>query len=215
MENIVSVSRLMVEKYKLNVAVGFAILLITIWLISAKRVWDWTGQLLLLGAIALIIWSLLKKEKKPARLLEFFIKSLVVCYVATSIIWFIWLRIASPWYYAHLNLELLMNTLVFVVLPRSLLPVAVSVIIYGIFKIKLKPWEFLLTSWYVSMFVVFTVYDVWWSLFVQPYLPDFYYSSSAGWIALILGFVLLAFFIAGILTIIYVILKKPKEEPPP
>jgi len=205
----------MVEKYKLNLAVGFAILLITIWLIWARRVWDWTGNLLLLGAIVLIIWTLLVKEKKPAKLLEFFIKSLVASYVVTSIFWFILLGITAPWYFANLNLELLMNILVFSVFPLALLPTAVSVIIYGVFRIKLRAWEFFLSSWYVSVFAVFTIYQVWWSLFVRPHLPEFYYSSVAGAIALALGLVLLSFLIAGILTIVYVILKKPKSEPPP
>jgi len=205
----------MVEKYKLNLAVGLTILLITFWLIWARRVWDWTGQLLLLGAIALIIWTLLLREKKPAKLLEFFLKSLVVSYVATGIVWFVWMGFTSPRYYTYLNLDYLMNTLVLVVLPLSLFPAAISVLIYGRFRIKLKPWEFLLSSWYVSMFVIFTIYQVWWSLFVLPYLPEFYYSSIAGAIAFTLLLTLLAFLIAGILTIIYVILKRPKSEPPP
>jgi len=204
-----------VEKYKLNLAVGFTILLITIWLIGARRVWDWTGQLLLIGATVLIIWTLLLREKKPAPLLEFFIKSLVVFYAATSIIWFVWLGITAPLFYVYLNLEHLTNQLVLVVLPLSLFPVAISVIIYGIFRIKLKAWEIFLSSWYASMFVVFTAYDVWYSLYVEPYLPEFYYSSIAGAIVLTLGFVFLSFLIAGILTIIYATLKKPKIQPPP
>ncbi len=205
----------MVQKYKLNLAVGFTILIITIWLILAKKVWDWTGNLLLLGAIALIIKTLLTKEKKPAKLLEFCIKSLVVSYAVTSIFWFALLRITSPWYYAYLDLELLMNILLFNILPLALLPTSVSVIIYGVFRIKLKAWEFFLSSWYASIFVVFTVYQIWWTLYVQPYLPEFYYSSIAGAIVLAFGFVLLAFIIAGILTIVYVKLKKRKIETPP
>jgi len=205
----------MAEKYKLNLAVGLTILLITVWLIWARRVWDFVGQILLVAAIALITWTIMLKEKKHARLLEFFVKSLVVSSVATSIIWFLILAIASPWYFAYLNLQLLMNLLVFDVLPISLLPTAISVMIYGIFRIRLKAWEFLLSSWYVSVFVVFTAYQVWWTLFVRPYLPEFYYSSVAGAIALALGLVLLAFLIAGALTIAYDLVKRPKEEPPP
>lgn len=72
----------------------------------------------------------------------------------------------------------------------------------------MKHLEFFLSSWYVSMFVVFTIYEVWWSLYIRPYLPEFYYSSFAGWMALILGFVFLSFLIAGILTIVYTILKR-------
>jgi len=198
----------MVEKYKLNLAVGFTILLITIWLIWARRVWDWTGQLLLLVAIVLIIRTLLLREKKPAKLLEFFVKSLVIFYVATCIIWFVWMGLTSPRYYAYLDLEYLMNTLVLVVLPLSLFPVAISIIIYGIFRILLKPWEIFLSSWYASMFVVFTIYQV----SSEPASP---YSSIAGAIGAVLGQVFQSFIIAGILTLVYVTLKKPKIEPPP
>ena len=198
----------MVEKYKLNLIVAFTILLITIWLIWARRVWDWTGYLLLLGSILLIMDTLIKKEKKPAKLLEFFIKSLVVCYVAVSIIWFIQLSITSPQIYAYLDLELLMNILIFNILPLSLFPVAVSVIIYGIFRTKLKPWEILLSSWYASVFVVFNIYSIWYSIYVLPYLPEFYYSSIAGAIAIWMGLVFLSFLISGILTGVYLVLKK-------
>ncbi len=198
----------MVEKYKLNLIVAFTILLITIWLIWARRVWDWTGYLLLLGAILLIMDTLIKKEKKPAKLLEFFIKSLVVCYVAVSIIWFIWLSTTSPQIYAYLDLELLMNMLIFNILPLSLFPVAISVIIYGIFRTKLKPWEIFLSSWYASMFVVFNIYSVWYSIYVRPYLPEFYYSSIAGAIAIWIGLVFLSFLITSIFTTVYLVLNK-------
>jgi len=197
-----------VEKYKLNLIVSFTILLITIWLILARRVWDWTGYLLLLGAILLIMDTLVKKEKKPAKLLEFFIKSFVVCYVAASIIWFIWLSITSPQTYAYLDLELLINMLIFNILPLSLFPVAISVIIYGIFRTKLKLWEIFLSSWYASMFLVFNIYSVWYSIYVRPYLPEFYYSSIAGAIAIVFGLVFLSFLITGILTTVYLVLKK-------
>lgn len=202
----------MVEKYKLDLAVGFIVLLITIWLIWGRRVWDWTGQLLLPFAIFLIIKALLQRERKPAKLLEFFVKSLVVFYIATSVIWFVWQGITSPTYFTYLNLESLMNTLVLVVLPLSLFPVAIAIIIYGICRIRLKPLEIFLSTWYVSMYVVFIVYGVWWSLYVRPHQPEFYYSSIAGAIALALGLIFLSFLIAGILTIIYVTLKRQKNE---
>ncbi len=197
----------MVEKYKLNFIVALTILLITIWLIRARVVGDFVGNLLSGGAIALIIWTLLKKEKKPAKLLEFFVKSLLICYVATSIVLFVWLG------YAYLRLDEIIRTLVTVVLPLSLFPVAISVIIYGIFRIKLTAGEFFLSSWYVSMFIVFVGYYWWWyPLYVEPYVPEFYYSSFAGWMMFIMCLVFLAFLIAGILTIVYVILKKQKMK---
>jgi len=205
----------MKEKYKLNLAVGFAILLITIWLIVTKRLWDWTGQLFLIVAAVIIIRALLLREKKPARLLEFFVKSLIVSYMATCVIWLVLLGLTSPWFYAYLNLESLMNVLIFEVLPLSLLPVAISIMIYGIFKIRLKSWEFFLSSWYMSVFLVFTIYQIWWSLFVRPHLSEFYYSSIAGAIGFALGLVFLSFLIAGVFTFFYVLLKEPKSEPPP
>ena len=214
LEGIIGLGEAMVEKFKLQLVLGFSILLVTVWLIWAHRVWDWTGNLLLLGAIVLIMWALLTREKKPARLLEFFIKSLTVSYAITSIIWFLNLTVTSPWYYSYVNTELLMNILVFDILPLALLPVAISVIIYGIFRIRLRAWEMFLSSWYVSVFIVFFVYGVWWYLYVEPNLPEFYYSSIAGAIALALGLVFLSFIIAGILTIIYVVLKRQKIEEP-
>lgn len=204
----------MVEKYKLNLAIAFTILLITIWLTWTGRVWEWVGQLLLVGAIVLIIWTMVLREKRPAKLLEFFVKSLIVSYVATIIIWFVWLRITSPQFYAYLDLEYLMNELILVVLPLSLLPVAVSVIVYGTFRTKLKPWEIFLPTWYASIFAVFIIYNVWWSLCVRPYLPEFYYSSFAGWMASVLGLVFLSFLVAIILTIVYVVLRKQKTAEP-
>ena len=190
----------------MNLIVALTILLITIGSIRAGMVWDFVGTLLSVGAIAFIIWSLLKKEKKPAKLLEFFVKSLLICYVATSIILFVWSG------YAYLSLDEIIKTLVTVVLPLSLFPVAISVIIYGVFRIKLRAWEFFLSSWYVSMFIVFVGYYGWWyPLYVEPYLPEFYYSSFAAGMAFILFLLVpLAFLIAGILTIVYVILKKQK-----
>jgi len=204
----------MVEKYKLNLAVGFTILLITIWLISTKKVWDWTGNLLLLGSIALIMWTLLLREKKQAKLLEFFIKSLVVSYAATGIIWFVWLHISSPSYYAYLDLELFMNQLI-IVLLLSLFPVAFAVIIYGIFRIKLKPWEIFLSSWYASFALIIIASSIWSALQPRPPPGEFYYSSIAGAMGFALGLVFLSLLMAGFFTIVYVTLKKPKIEPPP
>jgi len=204
-----------VAKYKLNLAVGFTILFITIWLISARRVWDWVGQLMLTGAVVLIAWTVVWREKKPAKLLEFFIKSLVVSYVATSMFWFGMLAIVSPSYFAYLNGELLMSILIFTVLPLALLPVAVAVLIYGKFRVRLKTWEFFLSIWYVTVFAVFNGYQLWWSLFIRPNLPDFYYSSVAGAIALAILLMFLAFFIAGGVTVVYAILGQPQTEPPP
>ena len=71
----------MVEKFKLQLILGFSILLVTVWLIWAHRVWEWMGNLLLLGATVLIVRALLMRERKPAKLLEFFVRSLIVSYL--------------------------------------------------------------------------------------------------------------------------------------
>ena len=42
----------------------------------------------------------------------------------------------------------------------------------------------------------------------MPYLPKFYYSSIAGAIAIVFGLVFLSFLITGILTTVYLVLKK-------
>ena len=64
------------------------------------------------------------------------------------------------------------------------------------------------------MFIVFVgYYWWWWPLYVEPYLPEFSYSAPGAWIASMLFLLLpLAFLIAGILTIVYVILEK-NEDP--
>jgi hypothetical protein len=80
--------------------------------------------------------------------------------------------------------------------------------------IRLRAWEFFLLSWFVAMFVVFVgYYWWWWPLYVEPYLPEFSYSAPGAGIAFMLFLLLpLAFLIAGILTIVYVILKKQKMK---
>ena len=143
----------MVEKYKLKLAVGCLILLITIWLIRLclfLNIDIIIGQLLLPFAIVLILRTLWSREKKPAiekelgsKFLGFFIKSLIVSFLAVFVGYYWW----------------------------------------------------------------------WYPLYVEPYLPEFYYSSFAAGMAFILFLLVpLAFLIAGILTIVYVILKKQKMK---
>jgi len=186
------------------------ILLITIGFIWTARIWDSVGQLLSACAIALVIWTLLKKEK-PTTLLEFSVKSLIISYATTSITWFVTFGTVSPYYYTYIGLWGLVYTLTYIILLRSLLPVAVSIVIFGTFRTKLKPWEILLSSWYVSIFAVFAAYSLWWTLFVQPTLHDFY-SSGAGALARDMLLALLAFFFAASFTAIYLILKGSNEE---
>jgi hypothetical protein len=207
----------MVEKYKLNLIVAFTILLVTIWLIWAWRVWDWTGYLLLLGPILLIMDALFKKEKKPTKLLEFTVKSLVVCYVATSIIWFIWLHFTSPQIYTTLDSEYFMNILVLNVLPLSLFPTAISVIIYGIFRVKLRVWEVFLSSWYASIFVFISYFYFVWRTYQQTSYSEYTGPIHAGALSdITLGFFIfqLSFFPALIYTIIYTKYKKSQIQKP-
>lgn len=183
----------MMEKFRLNLLVAFIILLTIIALITARVVSDWVGLPLLYAAGAVAFTSLLIREKKPVRLLEFFAKSLVVSYVVTVVIWFVWVFTTSPSFslavYNNLNPVSLVNELILFVFPLSLLPVAVSVIIYGIFRIKLRVWEIFLSTWYVSIFVAY-----------------------AGGISEFLWRMLLTLLIASILSVVYAVFKRRAIE---
>ena len=187
----------MIEKYKLKLAVGFLILLITIWLIRLYLFLNIDiiiGQLLLPFAIVLILRTLWSREKKPAKLSKFFIKSFVVSAVAVFIEYYIW------------------RGTLFAIVP----------ILGTLWLIEKKPaiekkqgskfLGFFIKSLIVSFLAVFAgYYWWWWPFYVEPYLPEFSYSAPGAGIAFILFLLLpLAFLIAGILTIVYVILKKQK-----
>jgi hypothetical protein len=156
---------------------------------------------------------LLRDETKTANLVVFFIRSFFISYVLTSIIWFVSLEVMAPPYFAYSGSWFFIYSLIYVILPRSLLPVAISAIVYGIVKTKLKPWGILLSTWCVSVFVVFAAYDIWWSLFVQPNI-NHSYSSGAGAIVLGMLLVFLAFFIACVLSVFYLVIRKPDEKLP-
>jgi hypothetical protein len=100
----------------------------------------------------------------------------------------------------------------FIVFPLSALSVAILVVAYGVFKARLWGWLVFLSSWYVLVFVVFAGYDVWWFVFVRPYLRPPYYFSGAGAIALDMFRVGLAFLIAGIFSIGYLGLDRRKKS---
>jgi len=189
----------MMEKYRLNLLVAFIILLAIIGLIMAKVVSDWVGLPLLYAVGAVAFTSLLIREKKIARLSRFFVKSLVISYVVTVVFWFVWVFTTSASFslavYNYLNPVSLVSELIFSVFSLSLLAVAVSVIIYGIFRIRLRVWEIFLSSWYVSIFVAYAVgvSDLLWQ-------------------------VLLALLVAGILSVVYVFrrgreINEPKPMP--
>lgn len=137
------------------------------------------------------------KTEAPS-LLRFFVVTLTLFLIVTGIAYFIWLKATMPAYFS-LVLELERGLILFVI-PISLLLEAISVIIYGIFKIELKIWQIFLSSSYVSLVAV-------WIL--MPHTIASRYSSFAGALNEPLEALILSLFTAGILTIIYAKLKKP------
>lgn len=199
----------MVGEYELNWTAILAFILITIWLVFPRITWMFTSQLLLEVGIALFIWVRLEKK---ARLLQFFVKSFAISYLANCIVFFAF-SVFSLWIFYRPSIMGLIDLLIFNVLPLSLLPVAITVIIYGLFVERLKLWEIFFPSWYVSLFVVLTIYEIWLFYFVKPYLPEFYYSSFAARLAYILSVLLpTSFLYAVIFTIAYVKLRKQNER---
>lgn len=201
----------MPDRRTLNLIIAVTILIITIWLTWATRTWDSAGQLLQAFAIALVTWTLLEKQEKPATLLEFAVESLAISFAATTATWFTSLGLLLPLYFTLLGTWGITSTLTYILLPRSLLSVAVSIIIYGTFKTKLKPWQILLTTWYTSIYAVSAAYTIWWAIFIQPYLQHIY-TSGAGAIALDMLLAVLALIPATIFSIIYLTLKRTREE---
>ena len=147
-------------------------------------------------------------RERTSKPFAFFFNGFLVSFMLTSVIWFVTLGIAARAFSFSLGPLLFMYSLAYVVLPRALLPVAISAIVYGITKAKLKPWEILLSTWYFSISAVRAAYDAWWLIFVQPYLHDFY-SSGAGAIALDIFLTFLAFLIACVFSFAYLVIKKP------
>jgi len=142
-------------------------------------------------------------KTEPPRLLLFFVVTFALFSIVTGIAYFIWLNIAMPTYFSLL-LELERGMILFVI-PTSLLFEAISIIIYGIFRRELKPWQIFLSSFYVSVFAV-------WIL--MPHTLASRYSSFAGALNEPLAALILSLFIAGMVTIIYARLKKPQEGRP-
>ena len=103
-------------------------------------------------AVSIIIMVLLKEG--TSKLVAFFIKGFLVSYVLVSIIWFVTLVITAGYFSFSLGLMLLIYSLAYVILPRALLPVAISAVVCSITNARLRPWEILLSTWYVSIFAV-------------------------------------------------------------
>jgi hypothetical protein len=99
----------------------------------------------------------------------------------------------------------------------SLLLAAIFIIIYGIIKIKLKPWEIFLSSWYVSMFAILLVYAAWLITHPSP-APKNYYPGYTSFpspaLALLLALPFYSVIPAAICTIVYTKYKKPQIQKP-
>jgi len=203
------------ERNKLNLAITLLALLGIAGLVWAQNVSILHVLPLLVFAMVTVKWTL-RDKTKPARLLGFFVKTYTLFLIATGIAYFIvWLGIVAPQTYVVYPVNAIVEIGMVFIFPISLLLGAISIVIYGIFRIKLKPWEIFLSSWYASIFVsIFAVFAIW-----MPRTPASPYSSIAGAIGVVLNLVflslLIAGIVAGILTIVYVILKEPTEEPPP
>jgi hypothetical protein len=159
----------------------------------------------------------LRKKAEPVRLLGFFVKTFALFFTIASVAYFIvWLGITAPHYYSVYPVHAIVETGMVFILPISFLLEAISIIIYGMYKIKLKAWEIFLSSWYVSVFVILIVYYVWWSIQWTPPPEEIYpiqpSASLYAGIALIYTVLLLTFFPAAICTILYIKYKKPQTQ---
>ena len=153
-----------------------------------------------------------RDKTKPARLLGFFVKTFTLFLIGTGVAYFIvWLGITAPHTYGVYPIHAIVETGMFFIFPISLLFEATAIIIYGIFKIKLRAWEIFISSWYVSIFAVLIAYTVWLTLY-PPWKPEnesFYYSSFASSIGPLLTFPYYALIPAAVCTVVYVKYKKP------
>jgi hypothetical protein len=197
-----------VEKSKLNLAISLLLLLGIVWLFWTIRIVRTSIIFrlpLLLVAIVAIRW-ILRDETKPARLLGFFVKTFALFWTVTSIGYFVvWLSLTAPHTYSVYPVHVIIETGMDLVLPISFLLEAISIIIYGIYKIKLKPREIFLSSWYVSMFVFV------WRPYQQRSYSEYTGPIHAGAMSdITLGFFifLLSFLPAAICTILYIKYKK-------
>ncbi len=201
----------MVEKGKLNLAIALLVLLGIVWLIWGAGVSVLHGLPLLVVVIIAIDWILRDEAARAsARLLGFFVKTFTLFLIGTGVAYFVvWLGITAPHTYSVYPIHAIVETGMVFILPISLLLEAVSIIIYGIYKIKLRAWEIFLSSWYVSIFVILVIYGVWLIVY-PPWEPgEFYYTTFAASIAPLLLFPFYSLLPAVICTIVYIKYKKP------
>jgi hypothetical protein len=211
----------MVDKSKLNLAISLLILLGIVWLIWTSGISIIVRLPLLLVAIIAIKW-ILRDKTKPVRLLEFFAKTFALFLTVTSIGYFVvWLSLTAPDTYSVYPVNAIVETGMVFILPISLLLEAISIIIYGIYKIKLKAWEIFLSSWYVSLVGPFAILSIYHVFYPIPYTPppeETYgipgSASLGAGISALLNIIILSLLPAAICTILYIKYKKPPTQKP-
>ena len=203
------------SKLILLVAVAVALVVFSFWLMVDLGVWGSVVLLLQGCAVALVICAFFARGGMSVGLLEFVVKGFVVSLVLMIVLWFVSAWFGVSWIFYSSVLWIFTFWFGVRVLPFSLLSVAISVVAYGVFRRRLQAWVILLSSWYVSIFVVFAAYDLWWAVFVQPYPQGLHYSSGAGAILREMLLVFVAFLVACVFTAIYVGFRKLKQSSPP
>lgn len=166
-------------------------------------------------AVALVVWVLFAYGVKAGGFFVFAAKGFVASLVMTSILWFVSRLFYVPLVSLGFVLGVFVGVFVNYVVPLSVLPVALCVVAYGVSRERVAAWLILLSSWFVLIYGVFAVYDVWWLVFIFPYITGTPYSGGAGPIALAMLLVFLAFVVACVFTGIYIAIKQPKQIPPP
>jgi len=202
------------NRLALMVAVAVVLLVLGFWLTLGLRAWGSVALMLQGWAVALVVWVLFADCGKSGGLLMFVVKGFVVSLVLTSVLWFVGALVWVSWFSHGFVFWVFVIGFEYNVLPLSLLPVAMSVAAYGVFRKKLHALLILLSSWYVSTYVVFMAYDVWWFVFILPYLSEPPYFGGAGPILRDMLLVFLAFVVACVFAAVYVGLRKPKQVPP-
>jgi len=166
---------------------------------------------------------ILGDKTKPARLLGFFVKTFALFFIVASVAYFIvWLGITTPHTYSVYPVHAIVETGMVFILPISFLLEAISIIIYGVYRIKLKAWEIFLSSWYVSLVGPFAILSIYHILCPIPsttptqetYPPPPGSASLGAGIAALFAFFILPLLPAAICTILYIKYKKPPTQKP-
>jgi len=190
------------------------LLVLDFWLVLSFRTWHSVESLLHGCGVALVVWVFLTRRGRLVGSVEFVGSSFGVSFVLMSVLWFLRMLVVGSLFSVSVPFWVFVMSFGFIAFPLSALSVAILVVAYGVFKARLWGWQVFLSSWYVLVYAVFAGYDVWWFVFVRPYLRPPFYFSGAGAIALDMFRVGLAFFIAGTFTIAYLGLRRPRKSPP-